>query len=121
MDTIFRVIIWIIAAVFAYSVVASERRARAWSPLVIIGVYLTFFGATTFALLNVYNFFSPKITDGRSFPSETDWLVGGLVVLTVVVVLALDLLDKIDIMGQIQRAVSGNNPPPGRGPNSGSF
>lgn len=117
MDTIFKVILWILAAIFAYAAVAAERRMRKWSPLTTIGVFLALFGGATFGLLQIQSYYSRKLTDFDSFASENDLLAGGLVVLVAVIVLALDLLGKIDIMGQIQRAVGGADPAP-KGPNS---
>lgn len=120
MDTIFKVILLVLAAVFAYAAVAAERPARKWSPVTTIGVYLALFGAVAFGFLRVQSYYSPKLTDIDSFPSDTDLLIGGLVALVAVIVLALDLLGTIDLMGQLQRAISGGSgSPAGRGPGSG--
>jgi hypothetical protein len=119
-DTIFKVILWILAAIFAWAAVEALRRTRNWSPVATIGVYLALFGGATFGLLQIQSYYSRKLTDFDSFPSENDLFAGGLVILAVVIVLALDLLGKVDIMGQIQRAVSGGGTSTaGKGPNSG--
>lgn len=117
MDTIFKVILWIAAAIFAYAAVSAVRRTRTWSPIVTIGVYLAFFGGATYGLLLVQSFYSRKLTDLNSFPTENDLLAGGLVILLAVIVLGLDLLGKIDIVGQIRKAAnSGDSNPAGTGP-----
>ncbi len=104
MDAIIWLIIGIASAWMAYSVVAAERRSRGWVGSSAVGVYLALFGAVSAGLAWVYGLLRPKLID--DFPSENTMLFVGLVVISVLVVLALDLLGKIDIMSQIQKSMS---------------
>jgi hypothetical protein len=107
MDTIVQVILMIVSAWLAYAVVSAEWRARTRVPTTLIGLYLAVFGGISFGLLSVWNWLSPKLTD--TFPSESDLLVGGIVVVAALVVFALDLLGTIDLMGQLQQSINRAN------------
>ena len=112
MDAIMWLIIGLASAWLAYSVVAGERRSRAWGGSGAIGALLAVFGAVMFGLGQVYNLFlRNKLVDDLS--GENTMLFVGLVVISGLVVLALDLLGTIDIMGQIQKSVNAGRPNPG--------
>jgi hypothetical protein len=96
----------------AYTIVVSERRGRTWSPVTTIGIFLALFGLIRLALDGTWSWLSPKLTD--TIPSETDLLLGGLVILAVLVVLALDLLGKVDVMTKVRQGV--DRVDPSRGP-----
>jgi hypothetical protein len=104
-DTIIQVILLIICAWLAYAAVSNERRTRALMATSALGWYLAAFGGISFGVLYIWNnWLSPKLTD--TFPSESDLLIGGIVVLAALVVFALDLLGKIDIVGQLQQSIN---------------
>lgn len=107
-DAIMWLVIGLASAWMAYSVVVAERRNRRWVGASAIGVYLAVFGAVSAGLAWVYGFLRPKLID--DFPSENTMLFVGLVVISVLVVLALDLLGTIDIMSQIQKSLSKADP-----------
>ena len=110
-DAIIWLIIGLVSVWLAYSVVAAERRSRAWGPATAIGVYLALFGAAAGGLNWVYGLMRPKLVD--DFPSENTLLFIGLIVLAGLVVLALDLVGTIDIMSQIQKSMNSGRPNPG--------
>ena len=104
MDAIMWLIIGLVSAWLAYSIVAGERRGRTWGGASAIGLYLALFGAVSTGLAWVYGLLRPKLID--DFPSENTMLFVGLIVIAGLVVLALDLLGTIDIMGQIQKSMN---------------
>jgi len=115
MDAIMWLIIGLVSAWLAYSVVAGERRGRAMAGTGAVGAFLAVFGAVILGLGQVYGLFlRGKLVDDIS--SENTMLFVGLVVIAALVVLALDLVGTIDIMGQIQKNM--NKPDAGR-PNPG--
>jgi hypothetical protein len=121
-DTILKVILGIAAAWFAYAATAGLRRTRVWTPVTTIGVYLTLFGGTTYALISVEGYYTAKLMNDS--PSETTLLIAGLIIIAFVVLFALDLLGKVDVMGQIQRAIagaSGGDSSAGKGPTPSNF
>ncbi|MDQ3547544.1 MAG: hypothetical protein M3439_01890 [Chloroflexota bacterium] len=105
MDAIMWLIIGLVSAWLAYSVVAGERRGRAMAGMGAVGAFLAVFGAVMLGLGQVYSLFlRDKLVDDIS--SENTMLFVGLVVIAALVVLALDLLGTIDIMGQIQKSMN---------------
>ena len=115
MDVVFWLIIGIASAILGYFVVAGERRGRAWGGATAVGLLLTVFGAIAFGLNFIYGLLRLKLVDDPA--GENEQLFVGIVILLVLVVLAADLLGKIDIIGQIQRGIN-NRPDAGR-PNPG--
>jgi hypothetical protein len=118
MDTILKVIVLLASAWLAYIVARGERSGRALSPSAIVGVFLMLFGGIAFGLLRVESFFAPKLIDFKNArfvsdgltamitdASDTDLLVGGLIVLAGLVVLSLDLLGKVDVMSKLDSAI----------------
>ena len=98
-------IIGLASAWLAYSVVAGERRSRAWGGSGSVGALLGVFGAVMIGLGQVYSLFlRGKLVDDIS--SENTMLFVGLVVIAALVVLALDLLGTIDIMSQVQKSMN---------------
>src|SRR6476469_2705704 len=101
------------SAWLAYAIVSSERRTRMWAPITSLGIYLAVFGVASYALLYLWSWMSPKLTD--SSPSENDLFFAGLIILAAVVVFALDLLGKIDMMGKMRDNINRASPGPGTG------
>jgi hypothetical protein len=114
-DAIMWLIIGLVSAWLAYSVVTGESRGRNWAGSSAVGALLAVFGAVILGLGQVYSlFFRGKLVDDIS--SENTMLFVGLVIVLALIALALDLLGTIDIMGQIQKSM--NKPDTGR-PNPG--
>jgi MFS family permease len=103
-ETIVELILLIVSAWLAYSITVVERRGHTWGGMASVGFYLALFGGLSFGLLAVWGWISPKLTD--SIPSENDELFAGLIITAVVVVLALDLWGKIDIMGKMRESIT---------------
>jgi hypothetical protein len=110
-DAIMWLIIGLVSAWMAYSVVVAERKGRGWGSAGAIGVYLALFGAVSSGLVWVYGMMRPKLVD--DFPSENTLLFVSLVVIAGLIVLALDLIGTIDIVGQIQKSINSGRPNPG--------
>jgi hypothetical protein len=102
-DTIVQLVLMVVSAWLAYMIVVAERRGRAWTGMTNLGVFLALFGGLSFGLLQLWGWISPKLTD--SFPSENDLLFTGLVITAVLVVLALDLLGRINLMGKMRESI----------------
>jgi hypothetical protein len=112
-DTIVQVVLMVASAWLAYTIVSAERRTRVWNPVTSVGIYLALFGVVSYGLLTIWSWMSPKLTD--TFPSENDYLFAGILILAAVVVFALDLLGKIDMMGKMRDSMNRANPGPGTG------
>lgn len=108
MDTIVQLILMIVSAWLAYMITSAERRGHAWGGMASVGIFLALFGGLSFGLLQVWSWISPKLTD--SFPSENDLLFAGLIITLVVIVLALDLWGRIDIMGKMRDSINKAGP-----------
>lgn len=119
MDTILKVIVLIVSAWFAYVIMRAERGGRAWAPSSLVAAFLMLFGGVAFGLLRIESYFAPKLIDAENLrfigdtgsatltsASDTDLFVGGVIVIAVVVVLALDLLGKIDVMSKVNEAIA---------------
>lgn len=105
MDAIMWLIIGLVSAWLAYSLVAGERRGRSWGGVSAVSALLAVFGAVILGLGQVYSLFlRGKLVDDIS--SENTMLFVGLVIILALVVFALDLLGTIDIMSQIQKSVN---------------
>jgi Kef-type K+ transport system membrane component KefB len=103
-DTIVQLVLMIVSAWLAYSITSAERSGRAWGGMATVGVYLALFGGLSFGLLQLWSWLRPKLTD--SFPSENDSLFAGIIIAIVVVVLALDLWGRIDLMGKMRESIN---------------
>lgn len=109
MDAIMWLIIGLASAWLAYTVTSSEGRSRAWGGATTIGVLLGVFGTVMFGLGQIYSvFLRAKLVDRIS--GENSMLFVGILVIAGLVVLALDLLGKIDIMGQVQKSLNSSRP-----------
>jgi len=98
-------IVWLVLALgsiyLAYSVVAGERRGRAWAPTTSVGVFMAVFGGSFYGLMTIWEaFFRRKLVD--DFASENTLLFVGLLVVAAMVVMILDLLGTVDLMSKIQ-------------------
>jgi hypothetical protein len=103
-DTIIRMLIMIVSALIAYAMVGSERRSRALPAASSLGLYFAVFGGVLFGLLHIWDWLSPKLTD--TVPTKNNLLVAGIITLAVVVVLALDLIGRIDIMSPMRDSMN---------------
>jgi hypothetical protein len=112
-DTIVQVVLMVASAWLAFTIVSAERRSRMWAPITSLGIYLALFGVVSSGLLTVWGWMSPKLTD--TAPSENDYLFAGILILAAVVVFALDLLGKVDLMGKMRENMNRANPGPGAG------
>lgn len=109
MDAIVWLVLALVSIWLAYTVVAGERRGRAWAPMTSVGVFMAVFGGTLFGVMTVWNnFFRPKLVDDRA--SENTLLFVGLIIVAAMVAMILDLLGTIDIMSKVQ---GGTNRPAG--------
>jgi hypothetical protein len=123
MDAIVWLVLMLVSAWLAYTVVAGERRGGTWSGAAGVGLFMAVFGGVLFGLLAVWErLLRPKLVD--DFASENTLLFVGLLVVAVLVVLVLDLLGTIDVMSKVQGATNrpdtARRPPPGpAGPSTG--
>lgn len=104
MRIIVELVLLIASAWLAYMIASAERRGRAWGGMASVGVFLALFGGLSYGLLQLWGWLSPKLTD--SFPSENDNLFVGLIITLVLVILALDLWGRIDIMGKMRDSIN---------------
>lgn len=107
MDTIVQLVVMIVSAWLAYTITVAERRGQPWGGMASVGVFLALFGGLSFGLLAIWGWISPKLTD--AIPSENDDLFAGLIATAVLIVLALDLCGKIDIMGKMRESINKND------------
>ncbi len=110
MDAIMWLVLFLASAWLAYTVVAAERRNRAWAGVTSVGVFLALFGTISYGLLAIWNnLLRPKLVD--SLPGENTLLFVGILVVGGLVFFILELLGTIDVMSRIQ--VTMDRPKPG--------
>jgi hypothetical protein len=108
-DAIIQLVLLLISVWVAYSV-AVAAKSHLWTGTASLGIYLAAFGAASYGLLNLWEYFRPKLVD--DLPGEGTLLFVGLVTLAALVVMALDLMGMVDIMGKVRQSV--NRPDMGR-------